>query len=641
MNRPVALRLSLGACLALAPLLLGAAPAGAVTSNTAPECQDISFQAQQILADGTGNQDPSSTYVAEYCTDADVDDTLTATAVTDGAHGSAAIMPADPDMGYDSDYVQYTPAGDYYGRDQLTATVSDGTTTTQTTIYVHVVRPEDSVDCQATYQLTYKQGDQATDFPLNCFSYLDAPDDTVTYTVDNVTPSDEAVNVQQHSVDQGDGPVPVLTFNDQISASRVTVQVTATDGSGATDTFFVKLDNQHDPVCTAHENDYGYVALEQRSSNHAVLTQALGCSDPDDTGLSYTSPTYFPSNQDATAPGTLEISSGGVVTFTPTDPDWTGRAYWTGGEVTDGNDGYHSLDIVIDRYQQADMSVGFSATPSTVTIGAAYTATMHVANAGPDPVSGLYIEIGVPDGSVLGTLPSACHGVTGSYLECDFDTVAANAGFDVAIPLTAGPGSVAGVHQIGAQYAGANLLNTNSANDMTAANVTLVSAAVVVPGNDVVRGSAAGTTISTGAGDDSADAGAGNDLLLLGDGNDCGQGGAGNDTVHGNAGNDAVYGDGGPCVAGKASSSRLTAAISGNDRVYGDAGDDLLVGGSGRDVLIGGPGRDRFVAGGGNDVIRARDHVRHERISCGRGLDTVYADRGDIVARNCERVHRR
>jgi len=280
------------------------------------------------------------------------------------------------------------------------------------------------------------------------------------------------------------------------------------------------------------------------------------------------------------------------------------------------------------------MSVAFSATPNPVTIGSSYTANMHVSNAGPDDVSGVYIQIGVPDGSVLGALPSGCHGVTGTWLECDYDTVAANTDFNVAIPLTAGPGSLAGPHQIDAQYAAANLRNSNPGNDMSPATVTLAPPTTGTPSNQVVRGSAAGTTISTGAGNDLVDGGAGNDLLLLGLGNDCGEGGAGNDTVRGDAGNDAMYGDGGPCLPG-------TASRGGNDRLLGGLGDDLLKGGGGKDTLVGGPGRDRFVGGGGNDVIRARDHVGHERISCGAGRDVVRADKADLVARNCEEVHRR
>jgi hypothetical protein len=626
LKQPLALRLGLSACLVLVPLMIGAAPANAVTSNTAPECQDISFQAQQILANGTGNQDPSSTNVADSCTDPDVGDTLTAIAVTDGANGSAVIMSADPDMGYDTDYVQYTPAGDFYGRDQLTATVSDGTTTTPVTIYVHVVRPQDSVDCQATYNNTYKQSDEATDYYLNCFSYLAAPDDAITYTIDSVTPSNETANVVQHTVvDPNDGSsYPVLTFSSAIAASAVTVQVTATDGSGAGDTVFVVLDNQHVPVCTAPENPYGYLTLQQRSNDHTALTQDLGCTDPDTTSLIYTAPEFYAPNTGDPAPGTMTISNAGVATFTPTDPNWTGSAYYTGGVVDDGTS-YTGFGFFVERYQLADLSASFTVTPGSVAIGSSYTATMHVANVGPDAVSGAYFDIGLPTGSVIGALPSACGSAMNQYLTCEYATIPAGQSFDVAIPVTAGPGSVAGVNHIGTQFAGSNLHNTNPALGVAFADVTLGSSAVVVPANQFIKGSAAADNIVTGAG------------------NDCVEGGGGSDIVHLGAGDDLGYGDAGPCVAGRmtASNARFAAILAGNDRLFGEAGNDRLFGGPGKDLLVGGPGHDRFVGGGGNDVIKARDHVRRERIGCGAGRDVVYADKGDVVARNCERVHRR
>jgi Ca2+-binding RTX toxin-like protein len=637
------LRLGLCAGLALVPLTLGTAAASAVTTNTAPDCSytaQSDFPADAILVGG--NQSPSNIDFVWSCSDAE-SDPLTVTAVTQGAHGTAVTQPADPANGFDSDYVQYTPVDGFYGRDELQATVSDGTATTQATIYVHVVRPTDYVECGATTVSSYKYSDSTYDYDyLPC--YTSAPDSSsITYTLDTVTPSTEAANVVLHDVDDSSGtPVPTVTFNDQISASLVTAQVTATDTTGASDTFSIAMENRHDPVCAAPLDDYGYVTLSQRSSAQGPLTADLGCADPDNTPLSYTAPTYYPSNSDPTAPGTLTVSTDGVVTFTPTDANWTGRAYFTGGDVTDGNGGSINLDIVVDRYQQADLSASFTVTPASVAIGSSYTATMHVANAGPDAVSGAYFEVGLPTGSVIGTLPSGCQSATNQpYLACDYATIGASQSFDVAIPVTAGPGSIAGVNQIGTQFGGSNLRNTDPAGGIASATVTLGSGTVVVPGNDVVRGSAAGTTISTGAGDDAVDGGAGNDLILLGDGNDCGQGGIGNDTLRGNAGNDSLYGDTGPCVVGKASTSRFAAAMSGNDRLVGGAGNDRLVGGPGADVLKGGSGTDTFVGGRGNDVIRARDHVRGERINCGAGRDIVYANKGDIVARNCEQVHRR
>ena len=80
--------------------------------------------------------------------------------------------------------------------------------------------------------------------------------------------------------------------------------------------------------------------------------------------------------------------------------------------------------------------------------------------------------------------------------------------------------------------------------------------------------------------------------------------------------------------------------LGGGDKLFGRGGDDTLLGGPGKDRLVGGPGRDKHDGGSGDDIIEARDG-RRDSIVCGAGRDTVYADRGDIVGRSCERVRRR
>ncbi len=55
----------------------------------------------------------------------------------------------------------------------------------------------------------------------------------------------------------------------------------------------------------------------------------------------------------------------------------------------------------------------------------------------------------------------------------------------------------------------------------------------------------------------------------------------------------------------------------------------------------GSTGRDRLSGGAGKDRVNARDGRGGDRISCGIGRDSVVADRGDRVARDCERVARR
>jgi Tol biopolymer transport system component len=78
----------------------------------------------------------------------------------------------------------------------------------------------------------------------------------------------------------------------------------------------------------------------------------------------------------------------------------------------------------------------------------------------------------------------------------------------------------------------------------------------------------------------------------------------------------------------------------GRDLIRGGRGNDRIVAGFGADIVNAGPGNDVVLAAPGNDRIYARDRAR-DRISCGSGRDVVVADRGDRVARDCERVSRR
>jgi Ca2+-binding RTX toxin-like protein len=71
----------------------------------------------------------------------------------------------------------------------------------------------------------------------------------------------------------------------------------------------------------------------------------------------------------------------------------------------------------------------------------------------------------------------------------------------------------------------------------------------------------------------------------------------------------------------------------------GRGGADALYGGSSSDRIRGGRGNDRLVGRRGADLLLARDNA-WDAINCGSGRDTVVADRGDQVSRNCERVRR-
>jgi Ca2+-binding RTX toxin-like protein len=135
----------------------------------------------------------------------------------------------------------------------------------------------------------------------------------------------------------------------------------------------------------------------------------------------------------------------------------------------------------------------------------------------------------------------------------------------------------------------------------------------------------------------------------------------GPDTLHGDfsqvllglGGDDTLYADDnsyffdGISLYGGPDNDKLYGGYA-RDDLYGGPGDDYLSGGPSKDLLIGGPGHDHISSGGGNDLIGAQDGER-DWITCGTNLksdgirdhDVVYADRIDVVAHDCEVVHRR
>jgi Tol biopolymer transport system component len=80
-------------------------------------------------------------------------------------------------------------------------------------------------------------------------------------------------------------------------------------------------------------------------------------------------------------------------------------------------------------------------------------------------------------------------------------------------------------------------------------------------------------------------------------------------------------------------------ARGGNDVVYGRGGDDSLFGEAGADFLSGGQGADLLDGGAGDDRLDSRDRAV-DVVRCGKGRDTVLADRLDKVDRSCEVVRR-
>ena len=75
---------------------------------------------------------------------------------------------------------------------------------------------------------------------------------------------------------------------------------------------------------------------------------------------------------------------------------------------------------------------------------------------------------------------------------------------------------------------------------------------------------------------------------------------------------------------------------AGNDTFLGGPGADVADLGLGNDAVDPGPGSDFVLAGDGDDTIAARDGFG-DVVECGPGIDTVTADRVDVLS-GCENV---
>ncbi|HWV86914.1 MAG TPA: calcium-binding protein [Capillimicrobium sp.] len=115
--------------------------------------------------------------------------------------------------------------------------------------------------------------------------------------------------------------------------------------------------------------------------------------------------------------------------------------------------------------------------------------------------------------------------------------------------------------------------------------------------------------------------------IVGGAGDDVIEGSRGETVVDGRGGNDTIVdvsdrggvrnvlrgGDGDDTIAGR---TETQTGQQNQNRMFGDAGDDVLIAGDGFDTLDGGPGRDRLIGGG---IVQARDGEADE-ITCFPGI---------------------
>src|SRR5215218_770405 len=112
-------------------------------------------------------------------------------------------------------------------------------------------------------------------------------------------------------------------------------------------------------------------------------------------------------------------------------------------------------------------------------------------------------------------------------------------------------------------------------------------------------------------------------------GSDDVMGGLGDDVLYGGADNDSLIGDG--------------TGEDGNDTIYGGPGDDGSRGMEGEDVIYGGPGDDKLdggpsdaVYGGRGELLPGGGDGQRDKLYCGEGRDSYFADKEDHVSSSCE-----
>jgi Ca2+-binding RTX toxin-like protein len=130
--------------------------------------------------------------------------------------------------------------------------------------------------------------------------------------------------------------------------------------------------------------------------------------------------------------------------------------------------------------------------------------------------------------------------------------------------------------------------------------------------NDLPGCPMGGLLLGTEKGDLLAGEDGDDEIRALG-GSDSSFGGSGNDVIYGGAGTDSwLSGDG--------------TAGDGNDIIYGGPGDDTKLDGGPSEAVYGGPGE--LLPGGGDG--------QRDKIYCGEGRDSYWADKEDYVSSSCE-----
>lgn len=178
----------------------------------------------------------------------------------------------------------------------------------------------------------------------------------------------------------------------------------------------------------------------------------------------------------------------------------------------------------------------------------------------------------------------------------------------------------------------------NASLDYTVAGGGIPSSAAGVKGGFTIAAGVVIENIRAGSGDDRLFGNAEDNIIRAG---------AGADRVFGFAGNDVLFGYHGRDVLKGGPGNDVLAGNPGNDVLIGEAGGDTIIGGGGNDSLLGGPGGDRFAfqANGGKDVVRdfedGIDRLDFRRVAAVHSIDDLVIrefGHGTVIAFGDDRV---
>ncbi len=320
-------------------------------------------------------------------------DRLTYLPGTPPGHGTVVIHP-------DGSYT-YTPDPDFHGQDSFTVIVDDGKGgKTTSTVTVDVTPVNDAPQVATPIDAQNGQDAQPVNWDASTH-FKDVDGDALTYDATGLPPGlsiDPDTGLISGTIDpsasQG-GP-----GNDGVYT--VTITATDADGATATQTFTWTVTNPapvavDDVASTAEDTPLSGNVLTDADSNGDTDT------DPDGDTLTVTlvevegTPHTVPDGGSVIVTvtgGTLEMSSNGDYTFTPT-PDWHGTVPPITYTVSDGEGGTDTatLRITVDPVNDAP-----------------------VIDAGSD-LEGTVIEAGIADGEPVAGTPTA----TGTLTATDVD----------------------------------------------------------------------------------------------------------------------------------------------------------------------------------------------------------------------------